>query len=244
MSSDAEVYQQIQSVVMRTQRGQVKLVVNDRHYYCRSKHPTKTDGLIMQTWWCCTTNCRGSLRRLVHPNGHQFGISDREDCHPDPVQVTNRKAAQMFRETHVTANDGQFEHHARTARRHGAEQYGPVPQSYNDLTTIPSELVVTDHNNERYLLFFSAYDDPSSDEEKKIICVSSDKDLRALFTAKRVHIDGTFKVVPLPFCGTRGGQLVTISTLFGEQHKDHLYCRSCLPSCSQPFCTKSLSIIV
>ena len=97
-----------------------------------------------------------------------------------------------------------------------------------DLTAVPHSLTRTTFENKPFLLFFHEFeyeDEQGRTRTTKVLAFATRRNLRRLFRAVWIFIDGTFKIVPYPFAHHRGGQLLTINTLYGKTNEERLYPR-------------------
>jgi len=116
-------------------------------------------------------------------------------------------------------------------------RYGIVPRTMAALREIPYHLTrtsylltaeVEDDEAEPFLLFF--YEFQYRDAQGRLITTkalafATKQDMERLFAAERIFVDGTFKIVAMPFGLGRGGQLLTLSTLYGDEDEERLYPR-------------------
>jgi hypothetical protein len=97
-----------------------------------------------------------------------------------------------------------------------------------DLTVVPLSLTRTTFGDDPLLFFFHEFeyvDSTGATRRTKVLAFATKKNLRRLFRSIWIFIDGTFKIVPFPFAEHRGGQLLTISSLYGRENEERLYPR-------------------
>jgi hypothetical protein len=115
-----------------------------------------------------------------------------------------------------------------TAQRRIRKLWGIVPRKMADLIEVPHSLTRTTFEDKPFLLFFHEFeymDAKGSMQKTKVLAFATRRNLRRLFRSVWIFIDGTFKIVPFPFAHHRGGQLLTISSLYGRENEERLYPR-------------------
>ena len=118
----------------------------------------------------------------------------------------------------------------RTIQRARLARFGgnPIPRRMDALRQIPYHLTRTSYDDEPFLLFFYEFqyrDAQGRLRKTKALAFATKQDMERLLAAERIFVDGTFKIVALPYGLGRGGQLVTISSLYGEENHERLYPR-------------------
>ena len=116
----------------------------------------------------------------------------------------------------------------RTAQRKKRERFGPIPRRMRELTEVPYHLTRTTFRDKPFMFFFYEFEFRDANgcrRRTKVLAFATRKNLRRLFRSIRIFIDGTFKIVPYPFGRYRGGQLLTISSLYGDKNQERLYPR-------------------
>jgi hypothetical protein len=102
------------------------------------------------------------------------------------------------------------------------------------LREVPHHLTRTSYrehaegHSEPFLLFFYEFhyrDNKGRLIKTKTLAFATKQDMERLLAAERIFADGTFKIVALPFGLGRGGQLLTLSTLYGDENEERLYPR-------------------
>jgi hypothetical protein len=85
----------------------------------------------------------------------------------------------------------------RTAQRKRRKRFGVIPQTMSMLLEVPYHLTKTTFGDNDFLLFFFYFDYRDTQgrrRQTKVLAYATERDLARLFRARRVFVDGTFKV--------------------------------------------------
>jgi hypothetical protein len=113
----------------------------------------------------------------------------------------------------------------RAVHRDMQKILGHPPSAFSGLNnSIPEQFGFT-KLQQRFLLVFESFIDDNAVDCGPIIIFATKSDLRKLFAATLIAVDGTFKIKPKPYAVVRGAQVLTINTFFGVAHSRRLYRR-------------------
>ena len=120
---------------------------------------------------------------------------------------------------------GQYRQIRRTAGRRRSANWDSA-RSPHTLLDLPDNLPVifTNIRQEPFVLAYEDYDEADR-SSGTFIMFGTRTDLDHLVRASSIFIDGTFKVLPIPFTQGRSGQLFTINSLYGVENSECLYTR-------------------